>query len=88
MKKLLAILLTVILCISIFAGCGNMSLGLGNYEFTKIHIDTHHFSGCVKVEKWYENTTGVEVKTPQGNCYFSEGTYFMVEDECPICDQY
>ena len=88
MKKLLAILLTIIICMLIFAGCGNMSLGLGNYDFTKIHIDTHHFSGCIAVEKWYDANTGIEVKTPQGNCYFSEGIYFMVEDKCPICDKY
>lgn len=72
-----------------FALCGcNMSFGAGNYNFTKVHIDTHHYSGCLTVEKWYENNsgTGVEVKTKEaGALFLSEGTYFLIEDDCPFC---
>ena len=32
------------------------------------------------------NETGIEVKTKDGALFLSEGTYFLVEDKCPICD--
>ena len=86
-----AALVAVLLIITfglLLTGCGNMSLGPGNYDFNKIHIDTHQFSGCVGITKWYDNETGIEVSTKNGNYYFSEGTYFLVEDKCPICDKY
>ena len=64
-----------------------MSLGPGNYTFKKIHIDTHHYSGCLTVEKWYENDSGIEVKTKEaGALFLSEGQYALIEDECPFCN--
>ena len=86
MKK--AILLFVVLTLTVaLCGC-NMSLGCGNFEFNKVHVDTHNYSGCFTVEKWYENGTGVEVKTEEaGSMFLSEGTYFLLADECPFCDQ-
>lgn len=85
MKRIIAIVLSVLLVMSLCA-CGNMSLGIGNYEFRKIHIDTHSYSGCLTVEKWYDNETGIEVKTTEyGALYLSEGQYILVEDNCPIC---
>ena len=91
-KSLIFIMIIAILLISTFglllSGCGNMSIGPGNYTFTKIHIDTHQFSGCVEITKWYDNERGIEVSTKNGNYFFSEGTYFLVEDNCPICDKY
>ena len=70
------------------AGCGNMSLGLGNYTFEKIHVDTHNYNGCFTVEKWYDNDTGIEVKTKEaGFLYLAEGMYMLIEDDdCPFCD--
>lgn len=85
MKKFLAILLVVIVVLSMCA-CGNMSIGLGNYDFEKVHVDTHHYNGCFTVEKWYDNETGIEVKTKEvGALYLSEGQYILIEDECPFC---
>ena len=85
MKKTVTILLVLALALALCA-CGNMSLGFGEYSFEKIHVDTYHFSGCLTVEKWYENERGIEVKTHEaGNLYFSEGTYVLVEDQCPFC---
>lgn len=83
---IIAILLIVgILAVSL-TSCGNMSLGLGNYSFDKVHVDTHGYSGCFEVEKWYDNDTGIEVKTKDhGAMYLSEGSYILIEDECPIC---
>ena len=72
---------------AILCACGNYSAGFGNYNYSKIHIDTHSFSGCYTVEKWYESESGVEVKTKElGSIFASEGTYILVEDKCPVCD--
>lgn len=81
-------ILLVNACGLLMSGCGNRGIGPGNFDFNKIHIDTHQFSGCVEITKWYENETGIEVATKNGNYFFSEGTYFLVEDKCPICDKY
>ena len=87
MKKIFAVLLAVVMVFSL-AACGNMSLGLGNYEFKKIHVDTHSYSGCLEVTKWYDTSTGIEVHTKDyGPLFFSEGTYFLVGEDCPICDE-
>ena len=89
MKKLIAIILVLVMCLSVLTGCGNMSLGMGNYTYEKIHIDTHHYSGCLTIEKWYENDSGVEVMTKEaGSVFVSEGTYIMLGGDkgCPFCD--
>lgn len=88
MKKfrIIGVILCVVLMVLCFTGCGNMSLGLGNFEYNKVHVDTHHFSGCLDVEKWYEATTGIEVKLDSGESVFlSEGQYMLIKDECPFC---
>ena len=85
MKKIIAIMLVVLLLVSM-AGCGNMSWGLGNFTFNKIHVDTYNYSGCFTVEKWYDNSSGIEVKTKEaGFLYLAEGMYMLIEDECPFC---
>lgn len=90
MKKVMKIVLVLVLIavmVVTFVGC-NVSLGIGNYEFNKVHVDTYHYSGCLEVDKWYETSTGVEIKTKNGeSIYLSEGTYIMIEDECPFCRQ-
>ena len=85
MKKIIAVLMICCLIIAM-SGCGNMSVGVGNYTFNKVHDDRYNYSGCFTIEKWYDNSTGVEVKTKEvGALYLSEGTYFLIEDECPFC---
>lgn len=85
MKKISAVIIVLIL-ISTLCACGNMSLGFGNFEFNRIHIDTYNYSGCFTVEKWYESGTGIEVETKEaGAMFLSEGTYFLIGDECPFC---
>lgn len=86
MKKLIALLLTVGTVFAL-SGCGNKSLGMGNYNFTKVHIFSHQGDACCKVEKWYDNETGIEVKTDKGSLFLSEGTYMLVGDYCPICQK-
>lgn len=85
--RIIAIIALIIIIVVCFCGCGNMSLGLGNYEFNKVHVDTYHYSGCLEVEKWYDVSTGIEIRTENGESLFlSEGTYMLVEDECPFCE--
>lgn len=89
MKKIIAIILTIMLLVAMLAGCGNMSMGIGNYTFEKIHVDTHHYSGCFTIEKWYENGAGIEVLTREaGSMFLSEGTYALIggDEGCPFCE--
>ena len=86
MKKIISLIILSIMLVTIFTGCGNMSLGIGNYDFNKIHVDTYHYSGCFTVDKWHDNERGIEVKTEEaGSMFLAEGTYIMIEDECPFC---
>lgn len=84
-KKIIAIVMLLMVAL---VGCGNMSIGLGNFTFDKIHVDTHHYSGCFTVEKWYDNSGGIEVNTKEaGSMFLAEGMYILIEDECPFCEQ-
>ncbi len=88
MKRTIILVVMTALLIAVLAGCGNMSMGFGNFEYKKVHIDTHSFSGCFTVEKWFDNSTGVEVKTKEvGSMFLSEGNYILLEGEtaCPFC---
>ena len=87
-KKLITIIMLVVMLAMMLAGCGNMSLGFGNFTFEKIHVDTHNYNGCFTVEKWYDSSNGIEVKTKEvGFMYLAEGMYMLIEDECPFCEQ-
>ena len=88
MKKIIVMIMVVAMVAVMLTGCGNMSLGFGNFTYEKVHVDTYHYSGCFTVEKWYESGTGIEVLTDEiGSMYLSEGTYVMMEGdkECPFC---
>ena len=88
MKKIIAIIMVVVVLAAMFAGCGNMAVGFGNYNFRKIHVDTHHYSGCFTVDNWHDNDSGIEVKTKEaGSMYLAEGMYVLIEDECPFCNK-
>lgn len=70
-------------------GCGNMSYGPGAYTFKHIHFSDTIDNYCGTVEKWYDNETGIEVKTKEyGSMYLSEGSYIMFSDgdKCPYCN--
>ena len=85
-RKAIIAALAAVLAITL-SGC-NMSVGLGNYNFRKIHVDTHNYSGCFTIEKWYNDASGIEVKTEEaGFMYFAEGMYVLIEDECPFCKE-
>jgi hypothetical protein len=89
MKKFITMSLAAALALMLTA-CGNMALiDPGNFTFRHIHTDTYHDPMCFTIEKWWDNSEGVEVKTKEcGTLYFSEGDYVMVEsaEDCPYCD--
>ena len=75
--------------VAMLTSCGNMSVGLGNFVFQKIHVDTYHYSGCFTVEKWWDCDSGIEVKTKEvGDMFLAEGMYILLGegDSCPFCD--
>ena len=89
MKTKIAIfLVSFAVSVLYFTGCGNMSLGLGNFTFTHIHFSDAIEGHCATIEKWYDNETGIEVKTTEyGSMYLSEGSYTLFTDgsKCPYC---
>lgn len=88
MKKIIAVVMAMATLVFMLTGCGNMSLGLGNFNFDKVHVDMHNYSGCFTIEKWYDNESGIEVKTKEaGSMYLAEGMYVLIEDECPFCGE-
>ena len=87
MKKIALICLFAIL-FALLCSCGNMSMGIGNYTFNKIHIYNGDSSKCLTIIKWYENDRGVEVLTEEvGAVFCSEGTYVLLENHCPFCEE-
>lgn len=86
MKKIVVLILSIVVIALMLTGCGNMSLGFGNFTFEKIHVDTYNYNGCFTVEKWFDNSSGIEVKTKEaGSMYLAEGMYMLIEDDCPFC---
>lgn len=85
MKKIITIIMIMAMLVIMLTGC-NMSIGLGNYSFKKIHVDTYNYDGCFTVENWHDDERGIEVKTKEaGSMYLAEGMYILIEDECPFC---
>lgn len=88
MKKIIAIVSAVMLCVAL-AGC-NMGLGLGDFTFEHVHFTDKLNAGCATITKWYDNENGIEVKTEEfGSMYLSEGSYILIGDEndCPFCGE-
>jgi hypothetical protein len=89
MKKIFALVLTLVLCLSLCA-CGNESWGVGNYNFTHVHFFDGVEGKCATVSSWHDNELGCEVYTKEyGSIYLSEGTYLLIEDgaKCPYCSE-
>ena len=89
MKRLICIVLVTLLLASCLTGCGNMSLGLGNFTFEHVHFTDAVEGHCATVEKWYDGETGIEVKTKEyGSMYLSEGEYMLFGsgENCPYCN--
>ena len=88
--KIIIALILVISFILILCSCGNMSMGIGTYNFEHIHFSDGAINAyCATVEKWYDVETGIEVKTKEyGSIFLSEGNYVLIQDgsKCPFCN--
>lgn len=85
MKKIIMSIVTVATTAIMLTGCGNLH---GDIKYKKIHVDTHHYSGCFTIEKWRRVHDGVEVTTQEiGSMCLAEGTYIIMEGNkvCPFC---
>ena len=83
MKKILTVLFVIILIV--LCSCGNRNyLDLEHDTYNYIHcIET---GKCYKITSWKNNEIGIKVVTEKyGNMYFSEGTYILIENDCPVC---
>lgn len=88
MRKLTILILAIVLILVSLVGCGNMSMGAGNYTFEHVHFSDGVSGHCATVESWHDNEVGVEVKTTEyGSLYLSEGSYNLLTDgnKCPYC---
>lgn len=89
MKKISIIFMSLVLMCCLLTGCGNMSMGFGNFTFNHIHFTDYLTSHCATIEKWYDNENGIEVNTKEyGSMYLSEGSYvlFGEAEGCPYCE--
>lgn len=88
-KRIISIIMALIIVAIVLTSCGNMSIGLGNYSFKRVHIVTYNGNDVdLTIEKWYESGNGIEVYTREyGSIFLSEGCYILCEDRCPICDK-
>ena len=88
MKTIKRILLTLLIIISTLslASCGNRHYF--DLEFdTYTYVHCFETNKCYKISDWTDMEVGIKVKTVDyGILYFSEGTYILVGDKCPICN--
>lgn len=88
MRKIAIILFVSFILMLVMAGCGNSSIGFGNYTFGGIHVfDSSGNFHDYTVTKWYQgDNIGLEVLTKEaGPLFLSEGTYIMYNEVCPLC---
>lgn len=89
MKKIIVLMCVLVLIVLCCVGCGNKAfLDPGNFTFKHVHISDSVEGHCFDITKWWDNESGIEVKTSNGNGVFcSEGTYQLFEsaEACPYC---
>lgn len=88
MKRILSIICISILAITMMFGLGSC----GNQRLFDIEADVYNYihdvynGKCYAITSWKNNNIGIKVVTRDyGNLYFSEGTYILVSNYCPIC---
>lgn len=90
MKKIFVLLVVALLLTTCLVSCGNRAiLDPGSFSFKHVHISDNIDGHCYDIDKWWDNDSGIEVRTTSGNGMFlSEGTYQMFESKtaCPYCN--
>ncbi len=87
MKKFIAIIVIMVMCITLLAGC-NENWGFGNYNWKHVHFSDAVEGHCATISSWHDNTTGIELHTVEyGSMFLSEGSYILFENgsDCPFC---
>lgn len=88
MVLITSLLLTLPLLLS---SCGNRAiLDPGNFHFRHVHASNYLEGHCWDIDKWWDNDSGIEVRTLDGDGLFlSEGTYQLFESKemCPYCGE-
>ena len=88
-KKILVLCVSLIIICTCLISCGNQAiLDPGTFSFKHVHITDHVEGHCFDIDKWWDNESGIEVRTTSGNGIFlSEGTYqlFETKTSCPYC---
>lgn len=86
---ILCIVILIVTMVLGLSGCGNKAiLDPGNFSFKHVHISDSVEGHCFEINKWWDNESGIEVRTTDGNGIFcSEGTYQLFESStsCPYC---
>lgn len=87
MKKFVAVIVIMVMCITLLAGC-NENWGFGNYNWKHVHFSDAVEGHCATISSWHDNTTGIELHTVEcGSIFLSEGSYILFESAagCPYC---
>ena len=87
MKKFVAVIVIMVMCIALLAGC-NENWGFGNYNWKHVHFSDAVEGHCATISSWHDNTTGIELHTVEcGSIFLSEGSYILFESAagCPYC---
>ena len=87
MKKCIAVIVIVVMCITLLAGC-NENWGFGNYNWKHVHFSDAVEGHCATISSWHDNTAGIELHTVEcGSMFLSEGSYILFENgsDCPFC---
>lgn len=87
MKKFVAVIVIMVMCITLLAGC-NENWGFGNYSWKHVHFSDAVEGHCATISSWHDNTTGIELHTVEcGSMFLSEGSYILFESAagCPYC---
>ena len=89
MKKIIALIVCLMLLCTFFVSCGNKAIfSYGEFSFTHIHFTDAIGGHCATIEKWWDNESGIEVRTTEfGPMFCSEGSYMLFGsgDKCPYC---
>ena len=84
----------IVMFIMILSSSGNSKTQMSDVRFTRLHIiaDNEYYKGnrCIYISEYEIQDNGAIMAKglyEQGfTYYFSAGTYFLVEEYCPICD--